>query len=668
MRLRNYRRLFEPTTITFASGDKNVTIIRAENGSGKTGILMALLFGLFGTVKYDQFQIQNDDDVMVSSFLLKDGQKATCEVQIDFLDEDKQYTITRRITAQNISGHIKQDNSNVETTLLREGIKLDWNKEQIDSYMNNLIGENIRGFLFFDGVKYTDLFKQNNGRTQKELKSIIEKMLNINDLNEAIKTLNGMASDVSAASTSTKLDSKYSEALNKREEAKKAYDEAVKAYEEKSKKIEELEENYQKTLEKYSQYEQYQNVVEQIKAVDDKITSKKGEISVAASMIKQNAKYQLLYNVYSRLAPDVIEEFKEIGRDLSGGLDLIDSILNSGRCICCDKPLTESERDNWVKFKHQIESGEKYSYALVGRFKDDLSKIESTTEASDFVDYLNKVIEYLGELEELNGQKEELLGQLPQDGTDLSELTQDVINAKGEEKASEMFIKNAKLELDDLEKDRDKKYDAWQAAIAKAEEIEQEKALASGQAKKYEFYKKAANKLVALRNEYLTEAQKSISNRANEYFIKLISNSDRELVDRLVLDDDYSIKVFDKTGREIFGQLSAGQKLMASMAFVMGLTAEASDAKPTCNFPLVMDTPMSNLDSRNRGSLISLMPTVVKQWILTPMDTELTDTEITAFAKTGKVGKVYELHKKDIKSVIVPFDEIGDLYGGIKHE
>ena len=91
-----------------------------------------------------------------------------------------------------------------------------------------------------------------------------------------------------------------------------------------------------------------------------------------------------------------------------------------------------------------------------------------------------------------------------------------------------------------------------------------------------------ANKLVALRNEYLTEAQKSISNRANEYFIKFISNSDRELVDRLVLDDDYSIKVFDKTGREIFGQLSAGQKLMASMAFVVGLTAEASDAKPTC--------------------------------------------------------------------------------------
>jgi hypothetical protein len=106
---------------------------------------------------------------------------------------------------------------------------------------------------------------------------------------------------------------------------------------------------------------------------------------------------------------------------------------------------------------------------------------------------------------------------------------------------------------------------------------------------------------------------------------------------------------------------------MASMAFVMGLTAEASDAKPTCNFPLVMDTPMSNLDSRNRGSLISLMPTVVKQWILTPMDTELTDTEIDKFIATGKVGNVYQLLKTNISSKVVHYNSLNEIKGGIRH-
>lgn len=59
--------------------------------------------------------------------------------------------------------------------------------------MNSIIGENIRGFLFFDGVKYTDLFKQNDRKTKQELQKIIEKMLNIDDLNATIKYLNTLA-------------------------------------------------------------------------------------------------------------------------------------------------------------------------------------------------------------------------------------------------------------------------------------------------------------------------------------------------------------------------------------------------------------------------------------------------------------------------------------------
>jgi len=130
---------------------------------------------------------------------------------------------------------------------------------------------------------------------------------------------------------------------------------------------------------------------------------------------------------------------------------------------------------------------------------------------------------------------------------------------------------------------------------------------------------------------------------------------------KLKLDDDYSIKVYKENGQETFGQMSAGQKLLASMAFVMGLTATASNAKPTCNFPLVMDTPFSNLDLRNRQSLIHLMPDVVKQWILTPIDTELTSSEIGYFDEGNKVGKVYYLKKDGPTTSLVEYPSILDL-------
>ena len=120
LKMKNYRRFSQETTIDFAVGEKNVTVIRAENGAGKTGILMALLFGLFGTVKYEQFQIADDKDFMVSAPLLTNGKTAFCTVTVAFEEDEAKYEIQRTIKANNINGHIVQNNNDVETHLFKE--------------------------------------------------------------------------------------------------------------------------------------------------------------------------------------------------------------------------------------------------------------------------------------------------------------------------------------------------------------------------------------------------------------------------------------------------------------------------------------------------------------------------------------------------------------------
>lgn len=202
----------------------------------------------------------------------------------------------------------------------------------------------------------------------------------------------------------------------------------------------------------------------------------------------------------------------------------------------------------------------------------------------------------------------------------------------------------------------------------KIDRLNEDAAMQNGKQRQYKFYDDTAKKLQELKNRYLKETQQEISERANEFFLKLLSEDDKALFSKLKLDEDYSIKVYKANGQETFGQMSAGQKLLASMAFVMGLTATAANAKPTCNFPLVMDTPFSNLDLHNRQSLIQLMPTVVKQWILTPIDTELTSSEIVFFEKGDKVGKVYYLKKNGPYTSLVEYNSILDLnsIGGSK--
>ena len=68
---------------------------------------------------------------------------------------------------------------------------------------------------------------QNDTRTRKELQKIIEKMLNINDLDQTIAALNAVASSIGQSSSNSRLDSELAKAKNILQEKKQALDNAT---------------------------------------------------------------------------------------------------------------------------------------------------------------------------------------------------------------------------------------------------------------------------------------------------------------------------------------------------------------------------------------------------------------------------------------------------------
>lgn len=656
MTLENYRRFNEKTTINFARGDNNVTVIRAENGAGKTGILMALLFGLFGTVKYEQFQIQEDKDFMVGAHLLENGRSAECTVTVVFVEDDKKYQIVRSIQAANINGHIQQANNDVKAFLFRDGIKLDWKKEQIDRFMNSIIGENIRGFLFFDGVKYTDLFKQNDRKTKQELQKIIEKMLNIDDLNSTISYLNSLA-----AGLGSKGASKFATDLANKKNELKAIEESIQkqkdAEDENRKAYAEYKRQYEKILNDAKDFEQYKDVVEEINATKSKIEIKQASLNEAFNTLAQSAQNYLLNGIYNSFGNESKETFDKLAADTRNAADIIRIVLDTGECICGCHSLSQEQRQHLQNQLEEYKKGSSVSFELSTRARCDSYVIEHVSKDDSFEDNLDKISCLIDEIDELDSKRMDLESQI-KDGVTAEELSREIEESNKQQgsfdatmKAKQRAADEASIQIGIYENQKKKLEE-------KIESLNEEAALESGTKRQYDFYKGTQKKLEELKERYMKNAKEEISKRANEFFLQLLSPDDRKLFESLKLDEDYSIKVYNFSGQEIFGQMSAGQKLLASMAFVMGLTATASNAKPTCNFPLVMDTPFSNLDLRNRESLIGLMPTVVKQWILTPIDTELTQSEIGFFDKGGKVGKAYYLKKDGQFTSLVEYPSI----------
>jgi DNA sulfur modification protein DndD len=659
----NYRRFSQPTTIQFAGGDKNITIIRAENGSGKTGILMALLFGLFGTVKYEQFQIEDDQDYMVSAPLLTNGHSATCTVTVNFMEEGEKYTIIREIKASNINGHIQQDNDHVLTHLYKEGIDTKLPKEKIDEFMNSIVGENIRGFLFFDGVKYTDLFKQNDKNTKHELQKIIEKMLNINDLDQTIAQLKGLSSNFSSGKTSTKTATEIAKWENTKKEIEGLIKSKNDALNESSKKLATYSLKRQEWISKAASLDKYRTTAANIEKYANEINTQKDLLNTSFKTLNSVARVFLLNAIYTSAAKESRPMFQMISSSRRGGADLVRAILDSGKCICCDDPLTEEKKEKLKNYLNAIESETEYCPQLISETSDDIFRIDHLNDDSAFNEQIQAINQATNNLISLRSDMAKEEAKIP---TDI--LTDDVIGkikeASSQEGSFTTLINTEQTVENGLNNDINTLEVNKGQAEKKLDELNEQAAAEEGQQARYKYYSDTRDGLIKLKEQYLSEAQKAISEQANSFFLKLISDDDKAKFAKLVLDDDYSIKVYQVDGHEGFGQMSAGQKLLASMAFVMGLTAVASNAKPTCNFPLVMDTPFSNLDLRNRGSLINLMPSVVKQWIITPIDTELTDKEIGFFDKGGKVGSVYWLKKSGPATVLVQCNNILDLTEG----
>ena len=85
----NFRCFYGEQTITFSTlEEENVTLVRAQNGSGKTSILNAVLWTFYGTTT-GKFEDPNN---IIHTQAKKEG-KTTAYVQICFEHQNNKYFV-----------------------------------------------------------------------------------------------------------------------------------------------------------------------------------------------------------------------------------------------------------------------------------------------------------------------------------------------------------------------------------------------------------------------------------------------------------------------------------------------------------------------------------------------------------------------------------------------
>lgn len=156
------------------------------------------------------------------------------------------------------------------------------------------------------------------------------------------------------------------------------------------------------------------------------------------------------------------------------------------------------------------------------------------------------------------------------------------------------------------------------------------------QFRKLEFAKEARKQAQLMFKELSDEVRLEVQKQIDAQFKKMIWKQD--YVDRVEIDDDFIVTVWDKAGFEILATLSAGERECLAFAFSLALNGISN-----YELPMVIDTPFGRMSSEPRPNVARALAEStnssaahgMRQVILLMTDTEY-DAAVRAALETRK--------------------------------
>ena len=636
--IKNYRQ-YRDVEVEFAkSHDQNFTIIKGNNGTGKTTMLNALSWCLYGEEIHDY----GDDSAMEicnnkSLKLAEIDSDIEVSVELAFIDDDYGNLSFKRTRTFHKSSEdlITRPFNDTFEVMSDKSMDRQFNVDDPYYIVETKIPQDIEDYFFFDGARLGEYF-QNTSH-----KKIKDAVLELSQLN-LVLSLNSNLQKVEDGYIKKQKDiapklGKANDEISKLTSHLNVYENSMKTAKEKVKKLktqikdinDELMQSNAHDVEEKSKRDQVLiNEIDKVKDKLDKSTDKR------KNLILKKYPYILAYQYFENFL-----EYGESSRQ-KGFIPpkfkrgFIEDLLESGKCIC----------------GADLEEDEAHKEALLKLLDETSPLTDKSEEVTAAIAHIREVI-----LNDIKSFKPELI-EIRKDIKEYGKSLEDMLEERKTIRAfldnySEKHIKTLNKRKDDYEKELSKQernigryrfeienitkqLGEWKRTLSKEKKLSAQN---DEYTKKIDFCRKAMESAKIVRSE-LTEAMRiKIQELTKEKFIK-ISWKDDEFVD-IRIDDEYGVYVKNSLGdEERPGDLSDGEKLCLGLCFMSALHNISG-----FDLPIVMDTPLGNLDVDMRHNIAQFLPEFVqgRQIVLLVTGTEYTDDFRETLSQS--VGKEYTI-------------------------
>jgi DNA sulfur modification protein DndD len=644
----NFRQFRGRQEIVFSDNrSRNVTLINAENGFGKTTLLNAFRWVLHGddglTEDFEKpHEIINDVEARAG----RDPNEIAAMVELTFKHDLERVTITRKLTlAQQRADH-KKPLLTVE--VMRDGQTFN-NVAGPAQKIRTIVPEGIAEFLFFNGENIDHLAMEENAAKVAEairvmlglelLKTTINDLKHANVRGKLVKELRDNTSEEKQAlldeqqdgdAELSKIGDRRSQVVNEIE----ACDREVQLIDHK--------------LEGNREAAELQVRRGRLQTEERELQAKRAEATRRLSRLIAEDGYTLFAQGLVVRGREIVASLRAEGKIPARVLNtFLQELLESGNCICkrCLEPGSDHRKA--VENLLTIAGDQEFNNA-VGALDNALGLIDGVS---------SKTRE---NLQVLNTERLDLSAQIRRVEEELEEIHQK-LGAKNDNQVQELeeARRNHLLKRDALQKELGRlgeKEEALKARIAEIKkavdaivESEEQARLAQRRMEAVDDCIKTLEELLAAET---AELRPELNKEINRHF--------KDVIDKdywCELSEDFKLRarkqvVSGSTSEATDVAANTALRQSLSLAFVGSLVSLAAKRAeiPTilrglsgAVYPVVMDSPFGSLDLSYREGVAKMLPALANQVVAFVSSSQYNGPVEQVFSKGGLVGKRYYL-------------------------
>ena len=650
--LENFRPYYGRVNFEFCSGEKNITLLKAENGSGKTTLLEAIKWGLYG----DNLNLTagNPKQFGASSFVNKkylseNKGKVSAKVILTIVGKvseeavEEEYTIIREIVFEN-DAFIATN-----LTLKTKTGEINNSQEIIDKLLPKEID------FFVDGERLEKIApeKDNVRKIKNErvevLKESINRVLGIKSLENAVSDVAKIHKEFEKEYLeSSKSEKNIVELTKKIDEFRTKEKEKKYQKEEKEKEVEVLKERREKFNEKYEEILTQSQEDEKIKIKIDSFQKKKLELEKKENLILNRYKkllsikgVEIISDTILNNAFKIVEEKKNKGEIPSRyEKEFLEELLELKTCIC--GASLEKDTENYIKIKEKLEkAASKESREKISEIFFILKNRDKKKRLLD----INQIKKELVEIKQNKAEAEEELEKLLQKSNydlqvEFQNIKSQIKEIESKENILHKQIGSIELELENIKKELNSLAISKQEADKKNEKSKRERL-------KRDFAYKILLDFETLKKHKETQGRDGLKKKIEEVYSQINKKGYQ-----VELTEDFTFKIYDSDGKE--AGTSKGEAKNKALSFIGGLIYYAKELNKQNNnseiesdggiYPLVLDAPYGDLDNEYRLDFTKMLP-VLSEQIIVMVSSGQWNSKIEEVVK-NKIGKKYILENE----------------------